>query len=101
MSVLCPRCGAPINEAVGKCEYCGEVVAQPAAQPQQPTYTQPQQVTYAQPQQVTYAQPQQVTYEQHTNTNLERANLPFKSKIVAGILAILLKLINNTFDIVK
>ena len=75
MSVLCPQCGAPVQEGAAKCEYCGATVAQ-AAQPVQ--QTQPQ------------TQPQQVVYVQQTVANPERANWPIKNKIVAAILAIIL-----------
>lgn len=72
MSVLCPQCGAPAQEGAAKCEYCGAAIAQQA----QPAQT---------------AQPvQQVVYVQQNTANPERANWPIKSKIVAGILAILL-----------
>ncbi len=74
MSVLCPQCGAPVNEGAAKCEYCGATVAQTAPQ------KQPAQ----------QAQPQRVVYVQQAATNPERANWPIKNKIVAAILAILL-----------
>lgn len=71
MSNLCPQCGAPVADNATKCEYCGAAItptktatAQPAGQPN-----------------VVYAQP---------TVNPERANWPIKSKIVAGILALLL-----------
>ena len=71
MSVLCPQCGAPVNQGATKCEYCGAAIAAPqAAQPQA-------------------AQPQ-VVYVQQTAVNPERANWPIKNKVVAAILAILL-----------
>ncbi len=73
MNNLCPQCGAPVNANAAKCEYCGAAIAQAA--PQQPAYQQP---TY-----------QQTVYVQQP-INAERANWPVKSKIVAGILAILL-----------
>lgn len=70
----CPQCGAPIDAAATKCEYCGAPLTptatpQPKPQPQ-PAYTQP-----------TYAQP--AHYD-------DRRNWPVKSKIVAGVLALLL-----------
>lgn len=73
MSVLCPQCGAPINQGATKCEYCGTAVTNPQAAQPQP----------AQPQ-VVYVQQQQPA------VNPERANWPIKNKIVAAILAILL-----------
>ncbi len=74
MAVYCPQCGAPVNAVDGKCEYCGAVV--PNAAPAQ--QYQPQ----AQPQpQVVYVQ--QPVYS-------ERSNWPIKSKVLAGVLALLL-----------
>lgn len=73
MSVLCPQCGAPINDGVTTCEYCGASIA-PAAPIARPAYQ---------------AQPQQVVYAQNVVQN-GRANWPIKNKIVAGILALLL-----------
>ena len=73
MSVLCPQCGAPVQNGAAKCEYCGAAIAQ-QAQPVQQT-----------------AQPaQQVVYVQQPAVNSERANWPVKSKIVAAILALIL-----------
>lgn len=66
MDNLCPQCGAPLAANATKCEYCGAAIAQPTQQ----------------------AQPQQTIYVQQPVN--ERANWPIKSKIVAGILAILL-----------
>ena len=69
MSVLCPQCGAPAAEGAAKCEYCGAAIGQPVAQPQaQPQYNQ----------------------QSYNPVNPAAANLPEKSKIVAGILALLL-----------
>lgn len=73
MSVLCPQCGAPAQEGAAKCEYCGAAIAQPA-----------QPVQQAQPQQVVFVQ------QAAANTNPQRANWPIKSKIVAGVLALIL-----------
>lgn len=73
MAVYCPQCGAPVNAVDGKCEYCGAVV--PNAAPVQPQ-------AQAQPQpQVVYVQ--QPVYS-------ERSNWPIKSKVIAGVLALLL-----------
>lgn len=71
MSKLCPQCGAPVSENAAKCEYCGASIAQNTAQQSAP-------------------QPQVVYIQQQPAVNAERANWPVKSKIVAGILAILL-----------
>jgi len=79
MSVYCPQCGAPVNDGMYKCEYCGAAIAQP--QPQ----AQPQYQPQYQP------QPQQVVYvQQSAPVNYERANWPIKSKIVAALLALFL-----------
>jgi len=81
MSIYCPQCGAPAAEGVRKCEYCGASIPQP----EQPVQnTQPAQ----NPQPAYNTQPAQ-DYRS-PNANLERSNWPIKSKIVAGILAILL-----------
>ena len=72
MSVLCPQCGAPVNEGAAKCEYCGATIAQAA------------------PQAAPQAQPQQVVYVQQNAVNPERANWPIKNKVVAAILAFFL-----------
>lgn len=81
---LCPQCGAPIDPGATECKFCGEkLVVQQAAQQVQ----QPQTVYVQQPQpQVVYQQaaPQQVYM---TGIN---PSWPVKSKLVAGILAILL-----------
>lgn len=71
MNNLCPQCGAPVDANTAKCEYCGAAI--PQAAPQQNNQQPVQQTVYVQ-------QP----------VNPERANWPVKSKIVAGILALLL-----------
>ena len=77
MSVLCPQCGAPVNENAAKCEYCGATIAQ------QSQTTAPVQAAPQAPTQV------YVNYQQ-ASVNPERANWPIKNKIVAGILALFL-----------
>lgn len=73
MAVYCPQCGAPVNAVDGKCEYCGAVVPNVApVQPQAQAQPQPQ-VVYV----------QQPVYS-------ERSNWPIKSKVIAGVLALLL-----------
>jgi TM2 domain-containing membrane protein YozV len=72
MENICPQCGAPVNQGEAKCAYCGAVLSAPVApvQPQvQPVYVNN-----------TYVAP---------NNGINPA-WPIKSKIVAGILAILL-----------
>ena len=76
MSNLCPQCGAPVNASATKCEYCGAAIT--PAQPVQP-------VQPAQTVQNVYVQAAQPVV-----VNNERANWPIKSKIVAGVLALLL-----------
>ena len=74
MSNLCPQCGAPVDASATKCEYCGASIV--SAQPAQPV--QPVQPAV-----------QTVYVQQPVVVNNERANWPIKSKIVAGILALL------------
>ncbi len=83
---LCPQCGAPLPAGSTQCKYCGEKIAAPQPQPVQP----PVQPAYQQPvyQQPTYQQP---VYQQ---PDLQSQGInpawPLKSKIAAGLLAILL-----------
>lgn len=74
MNKFCPQCGAPAPENANKCEYCGAAIANNS--------------TSAGAQAV--SQPQVVYVQQAQGAGSERANWPIKSKIVAGILAILL-----------
>ena len=81
----CPQCGAPIDLGATECKFCGEKLAvqQATQQVQQP---QPQ-VVYGQPQPqviIQQAAPQQV-YVSGINPAW-----PVKSKVTAGVLAILL-----------
>lgn len=81
---VCPQCGAPIDPGATECKYCGEkLVVQQAAQQVQP---QPQivYVQQPQPQVVVQQQPQQVNV-----TGID-PSWPVKSKVVAGVLGILL-----------
>ena len=74
MNNLCPQCGAPAPENTNKCEYCGAAITNnTTAQPSQPT-----------------PQPQVVYVQQPQGVYPERANWPIKSKIAAGLLALLL-----------
>ncbi|MDR3310816.1 MAG: NINE protein [Oscillospiraceae bacterium] len=70
----CPQCGAAVEPNARECKYCGEPLA-----PEQPQASAPQ-VQYIQQPQVVYVQNQQSPYD---------PNWPIKSKIVAGILAII------------
>lgn len=77
MSKLCPQCGAPIDESASKCEYCGATieVSAPVAAPA------PQVVERVVVKEV------EVPVEVAPDPTL---SWPYKNKIVAGILAILL-----------
>ncbi len=81
---VCPQCGAPIDPGATECKFCGEKLAvQQAAQQVQ----QPQTVYVQQPQPqvvIQQAAPQQVYM---TGIN---PSWPVKSKVAAGVLAILL-----------
>ena len=78
MANVCPQCGAPIDPTATECKFCGEklAVAQ-AAQPQ--VVVQPGQ-----------PQPQVVYVQQPVSNDGINPNWPVKSKIAAGVLAILL-----------
>ena len=74
---VCPQCGAPLDPGARECKFCGEKIA--VQQAQQQMYGQ-------QPQpQVVIQQVQQPAYVSGINPAW-----PIKSKIVAGILALLL-----------
>lgn len=83
----CPQCGAPLPEGTTKCKFCGEVITVAAA-PQQAQYQQqPQyQQTAQQPQIVI----QQVAPQQPQGDPAISPYWPVKSKVAAGILALLL-----------
>lgn len=89
---VCPQCGAPIDPTATECEYCGEKLSVRQAaqqlQPQQPQpiYVQQPQTVYVQQQQpVNYQGMQQPVYASEAN-----AGWPVKSKVTAGVLALLL-----------
>ena len=63
---ICPQCGAPLDPSAAECRFCGEKIVRQA--PQQPPYAQAQ-----------------VVYMTGINPSW-----PVKSKIAAGVLAILL-----------
>lgn len=74
----CPQCGAPLDPGATECKFCGEkIAAQQAAQSFQQAQPQPQVI-------IQQAAPQQVYV---TGIN---PSWPVKSKIAAGVLAILL-----------
>lgn len=78
----CPQCGAPLEPNVTKCKYCGEAIASAAPYQQQPYQQQPM-----------YQQPSQ-SYQQQQYNNMVQDGInpswPIKSKVAAGVLAILL-----------
>ena len=73
---VCPQCGAPIDPGATECKYCGEKLAvqQVAQQPQEEQ--QPQIRT--------------VYVQQPTSNAAINPAWPVKSKVAAGVLAILL-----------
>lgn len=74
----CPQCGAPLDPGATECKFCGEKIAtQQAAQSFQQAQPQPQVI-------IQQAVPQQVYV---TGIN---PSWPVKSKVAAGVLAILL-----------
>lgn len=84
---VCPQCGAPVTPGASECKFCGEklVTQQPVSNTQQAA-PQPQVVYTQQPQSQVNIQtaPQQV-YVSGINPAW-----PVKSKVVAGLLGILL-----------
>ena len=84
----CPYCGAPVGPAAAECEFCGRALTaqQPTQQPyvQQPQAQQPY-VQQTQPQIVI----QQTAPPQAYMPDINPA-WPIRSKVVAGILALLL-----------
>ena len=84
---VCPQCGAPIDPGATECRFCGEKFAvQQAAQQLQ----QPQTVYVQQPVQQPQVVIQQVAAPQMTGNPAINPSWPIKSKVVAGVLAILL-----------
>lgn len=83
---VCPQCGAPIDPGVSECKFCGEKLAvkQAAQQIQQPQ-AQTVYVQQPQPQVVIQQAAPQPVYVTGINPSW-----PIKSKVTAGILAILL-----------
>lgn len=89
----CPNCGTVLPDGAAFCSGCGTPIAQaqPAvaqpAQPAEPVYAQPAQPTYQQPAyQQQYAQPGQPAAPAAYTPAVPGS----KSKIAAGLLAILL-----------
>ena len=89
---VCPQCGAPIDPTATECEYCGEKLSvrqaaqQLQSQQPQPIYVQQPQPVYVQQQQpVNYQGMQPPVYASEAN-----AGWPVKSKVTAGVLALLL-----------
>ncbi len=80
---VCPQCGAPLDPGVTECKFCGEKVA--TQQLNQQMNQQPQMGYVQQPQPTVVIQQAQPQYVTAINPAW-----PIKSKVVAGILAILL-----------
>ncbi|MDR0286748.1 MAG: TM2 domain-containing protein [Clostridiales bacterium] len=77
----CPQCGAAVDPSSTQCKYCGESLT-----PQQP---QQYQQTNQMPAQQYQQQPVTNIYNQYNSTGINPA-WPIKSKVVAGVLAIVL-----------
>lgn len=92
MENVCPQCGAPVSADSTTCQYCGAAIpkeqpaapAAAAAAAAAPAAPQPQVVFVQAP-----AQPQPVV-QQVTQVVDPRLSWPVKSKVAAGILAMLL-----------
>ncbi len=70
---VCPQCGAPISAGDLECRFCGEKLPQAAAPQAQPVQAAPQ-----------------VTVNVQQPASAISPSWPIKSKIAAGVLAILL-----------
>ncbi len=91
MSLKCSQCGAPADPQARNCKFCGESLSfQAAPNNAQQTYQQPIQ------QQPVYQAPPQYNHNQ-THSNGINLSWPEKSKVAAGVLAILL----GTFGVHK
>ena len=89
---VCPQCGAPIDPTATECEYCGEKLSVRQAA-QQLQSQQPQAVYVQQPQTVYVQQQQPVNYQgmqPPVYASEANAGWPVKSKVTAGVLALLL-----------
>lgn len=80
---VCPQCGAPIDPTTTECKFCGEKL------------TVQQMAQQSQPQQVYVQQPQpQVVIQQGAPQPIYVSGInpswPIKSKVVAGVLGILI-----------
>lgn len=88
---VCPQCGAPIEAGAVECRYCGEKLPQQAQYQQVPPQPQYQQQQYQQvppqPQVIIQQAPPQPQQVYMTRIN---PAWPVKSKVTAGVLAILL-----------
>ena len=94
MSLKCPQCGAPADPQARNCKFCGESLSVQAAQTnnqqvyqQQPAYQAPVQPVFVQP--VYQTPPPQYGYDQSHNDGID-LSWPQKSKVTAGVLALLL-----------
>ena len=73
----CPQCGAPIDPNASECKFCGEKLASQQVAQQQSTMQQPTIII------------QQPMMQQPYNPGIN-PNWPVKSKVTAGVLALLL-----------
>ncbi len=101
---VCPQCGAPIDPGAAECKFCGEKLAQqqvrqqynqqPQPQMNQQYNRQPQPQVNQQYNQQGPVQPQTVYVQQPVPQTVYATAInpawPVKSKIAAGLLAILL-----------
>ena len=101
---VCPQCGAPIDPCAAECKFCGEKLAQqqvrqqynqqPQPQMNQQYNRQPQPQVNQQYNQQGPVQPQTVYVQQPVPQTVYATAInpawPVKSKIAAGLLAILL-----------
>ena len=85
---ICPQCGAPIDPTAAECKYCGETL----------TVQQAAQEVYAQQVPVQQIQPNALVQpNMQAQIYVAEAPWPVKSKVAAGIFAILL----GTFGVHK
>lgn len=93
---VCPQCGAPIDPGAGECKFCGEKFAQQQVSRQAPVNQQynQQAMQTQQPQQQRPVQQQPVYVQRPAPQPVYMTAInpawPVKSKIAAGLLAILL-----------
>ena len=82
--MTCPQCGAPLDNGVTSCKYCGEPLSQ-----QTPMQGMPVQGMPIQGMPMPGMQPQVIYVQQPMYPNGINPAWPIKSKVAAAILAIL------------